>query len=99
MSDAAAAGQTVAVPPPLRRTPVEDLTIRRRRRGRGFEYLDTGGRRPTDADTLARIHHLALPPAYRAVRISHRADPHLPTAGRDDARRLTSRPPNNPRAG
>jgi DNA topoisomerase-1 len=75
----------------LRRTPVDALTIRRRRRGRGFEYLDAGGRRLTDTATLARIRGLAIPPAYREVRIARRPDAHLQAVGRDDAGRLQYR--------
>jgi DNA topoisomerase I len=75
----------------LRQTPVEALTIRRRRRGRGFEYLDGGGRRLTDDSTLERIRSLAIPPAYREVRIARRPDAHLQAVGRDDAGRLQYR--------
>jgi DNA topoisomerase I len=69
----------------------DDLTIRRRRRGRGFEYLDGQGRRLTDAATLQRIRSLAIPPAYRQVRIASRAGAHLQAVGRDDAGRLQYR--------
>lgn len=75
----------------LRRTAPEALTIRRRRRGRGFEYLDARGERLTDAATLARIRSLAIPPAYREVRIARHPDAHLQAVGRDDAGRLQYR--------
>src|SRR3546814_5378513 len=48
-------------------------------------------RRLTDAATLARIRSLAIPPAYREVRIARRADAHLQAVGRDDAGRLQYR--------
>ena len=38
--------------------------LRRRRRGRGFTYLDARGRSVRDPATLARIRKLAIPPAY-----------------------------------
>ena len=61
----------------------ESPGIRRRRVGRGFGYRDVDGSRVTDADTLARIRCLAIPPAYDDVWIC--ADPrgHLQATGRD----------------
>lgn len=76
---------------PLRRIGPDALTIRRRRRGRGFEYLDDAGRRLTDRATLQRIRSLAIPPAYRDVRIAAQANAHLQAVGRDDAGRLQYR--------
>lgn len=75
----------------LRRIGPEALRIRRRRRGRGFEYLDDGGRRLTDPEVLARIRSLAIPPAYRDVRIALEPNAHLQAVGRDDAGRLQYR--------
>lgn len=72
-------------------SPDDDLTIGRRRCGRGFLYVDAGGRRITDAATLARIRSLAIPPAYREVRIAARADAHIQAIGRDDAGRVQYR--------
>ena len=80
-----------ATDPSLRQISVEQLAIRRRRRGRGFEYLDDGGRRLTDAATLQRIRSLAIPPAYRDVRIARQPNAHLQAVGRDDAGRLQYR--------
>lgn len=75
----------------LRRVTVDDLTIRRVRVGRNFGYRDAEGMRITDAETLARIRSLAIPPAYEDVQIA--ADPraHLQAVGRDDAGRLQHR--------
>lgn len=84
-------GRTADTDASLRATSAEALTIRRRRRGQGFEYLDAVGRRLTDAETLARIRTLAIPPAYREVRIASRPDAHLQAVGRDDAGRLQYR--------
>ena len=57
--------------------------IRRRRAGRGFIYLDADGRRVRDAETLARIKRLAIPPAWRDVWICPHAHGHLQASGRD----------------
>ena len=57
--------------------------IRRMRCGRGFRYLDPDGGCVRDADTLARIRALAIPPAYREVWICTSARGHLQATGRD----------------
>ena len=38
-----------------------------RRHGRGFSYLDDDGKPVTDAEVLARIHELVIPPAWQDV--------------------------------
>lgn len=57
--------------------------LRRMRSGKGFRYIDADGRTVRDADTLARIRSLAIPPAYRDVWICRRANGHLQACGRD----------------
>ena len=57
--------------------------IRRKRAGGGFRYLTPGGDRLQDADTLARIRSLAIPPAWSDVWISTHPDGHLQATGRD----------------
>src|SRR5688500_4214037 len=57
--------------------------LRRRRSGKGFVYLDSSGKPVRDANTLARIRALAIPPAYRDVWICTRANGHLQATGRD----------------
>jgi DNA topoisomerase I len=57
--------------------------IRRRRAGRGFAYLGVDGARLRDAETLARIKRLAIPPAWRDVWICPLAHGHLQASGRD----------------
>ncbi|MGY1410645.1 DNA topoisomerase IB [Luteimonas sp. A611] len=57
--------------------------IQRQRCGRGFRYLDPDGGSLRDADTLARIRSLAIPPAYREVWICRSARGHLQATGRD----------------
>ncbi len=49
----------------------------------GFRYRDAQGRLVRDADTLARIRQLAIPPAWQRVWISPHADSHLQATGRD----------------
>jgi DNA topoisomerase-1 len=72
----------------LRRSDCSTAGIRRRVRGRGFEYVDDRtGERIEDAETLERIAALAVPPAWTDVWIC--ADPfgHLQAVGTDDAGR------------
>jgi DNA topoisomerase-1 len=57
--------------------------IVRRRRGRGFAYVDDRGSRVTDAETIARIRSLAVPPAWTDVWICRVANGHLQATGRD----------------
>jgi DNA topoisomerase IB len=57
--------------------------LRRRRRGRGFTYRDARGRPVRDPATIARIHQLAIPPAYTDVWICADARGHLQATGRD----------------
>ena len=62
--------------------------LTRRRRGRGFEYLDTRtGERIADTDVLDRIRALAIPPAYTDVWISPHPRGHLQATGTDAAGR------------
>ena len=67
----------------LRRVSATMPGLGRRRRGRGFEYLDLDGRRITDPAVVERIRDLVIPPAWRDVWIC--ADPrgHLQAVGTD----------------
>lgn len=73
--------------PRLRRSDCSGPGIRRRRRGRGFEYLDQHGDRIEDLETVERIAALSIPPAWHEVWIC--ADPlgHLQATGIDAAGR------------
>ena len=73
--------------PRLRRSDCAAPGIRRRRRGRGFEYLDPEGVRVEDPDTLERIGDLAIPPAWKDVWICLDPLGHLQATGIDDAGR------------
>jgi Bacterial DNA topoisomerase IB, N-terminal domain/CHC2 zinc finger len=57
--------------------------IRRVRRGKAFRYLDPNGRPVRDAETLARIRALVIPPAWTDVWICPHANGHLQATGRD----------------
>jgi DNA topoisomerase I len=57
--------------------------IRRVRRGKAFRYLDADGRPVRDAETLARIRALVIPPAWTDVWICSHANGHLQATGRD----------------
>ena len=61
--------------------------ISRKRRGRGFVYVDTRGRQIRDAKTIFRIRALVLPPAWTNVWISPDPRAHLQATGRDAAGR------------
>jgi DNA topoisomerase-1 len=60
-----------------------DPGIRRRRAGKGFVFLDAGDERVTDLETLDRIHHLVIPPAWTDVWICPDANGHIQAVGRD----------------
>jgi DNA topoisomerase I len=73
--------------PRLRRSDCGAPGIRRRRRGRGFEFLDPDGERIDDPETLERIADLAVPPAWKDVWICLDPLGHLQATGIDDAGR------------
>ena len=53
--------------PRLKRVDVSTPGITRRRRGRGFEYLDENGRTIRNEEVIERIKALAIPPAWEDV--------------------------------
>jgi DNA topoisomerase I len=61
--------------------------IRRRRRGRGFEYLDADGRRVSEPSVVQRIRELAIPPAWEDVWICPYPMGHIQATGTDAAGR------------
>ncbi len=73
--------------PRLRRSDCSSPGIARRRRGRGFVYLDPDGHRIDDPEVLARIVELTIPPAWREVWICLDAHGHLQATGLDAASR------------
>ncbi|OWA11832.1 DNA topoisomerase [Streptomyces sp. CS113] len=64
-----------------------DRGYRRLRHGRGFRYLDAHGEPLRDAEELARIRELVIPPAWRDVWICTRCNGHLQAVGTDAAGR------------
>jgi DNA topoisomerase IB len=73
--------------PRLRRVDCSSPGIVRRRRGRGFEYLDEDGERITDAEVLERIRELVIPPAWEEVWICPHPFGHIQAVGTDAAGR------------
>ncbi len=71
----------------LRRSDCAAPGIARRRRGRGFEYLDPDGQHIDDPEVLERIAALAIPPAWREVWICMDPLGHLQATGLDAAGR------------
>lgn len=65
----------------------DDLTIVRRRSGKGFCFVTAGGKRIA-AETLARARHLGIPPAWTEVRIAENPRAHIQCCGTDDAGRV-----------
>jgi DNA topoisomerase I len=71
----------------LKRVDCSGPGIRRRRRGKGFEYLDDDGRRVTEQSVIARIRELAIPPAWEDVWICPYPLGHIQATGTDAAGR------------
>lgn len=65
--------------------------ITRQRRGKSFVYKNADGTAVKDADTLARVKALVLPPAWENVWICSSANGHLQATGRDAKGRKQSR--------
>ena len=78
-SDGLAAAQVAG----LRYTSDEQPGIRRKRKGRGFIYVDPDGVPIRDKGELHRIRRLAIPPAWTDVWISPSPIGHIQATGRD----------------
>jgi DNA topoisomerase IB len=72
--------------PRLRKADCSGPGLRRRRRGRGFEYLDEAGER-VDAESVERIRALVIPPAWTDVWICPHPTGHIQAVGTDAAGR------------
>src|SRR4029079_9789231 len=70
--------------PRLRRSESSSPGIRRRRRGKGFEYLDPDGERVSDPEILERIRELVIPPAWDEVWICPYPGGRIQATGLDD---------------
>ncbi len=71
----------------LRRSTVDGPGLSRVRRGRGFSYVDAGRKAVEDAEVLARIDGLVIPPAWKQVWISPHPNGHIQAVGTDAAGR------------
>ncbi len=67
----------------LRRVSCSGPGIARRRRGKGFSYLDASGRTVSDPQVLDRIRALVIPPAWEDVWICPVASGHIQATGLD----------------
>jgi DNA topoisomerase IB len=67
----------------LRRSDVAGPGIRRRRRGKGFQYLDHDGSAVHEAEVLGRINELVIPPAWEDVWICPYPGGHIQATGID----------------
>ena len=67
----------------LRRVSCSGPGLTRRRRGKGFVYLDAAGQRVSDEATLARIAALVIPPAWDDVWICPVSTGHVQATGVD----------------
>ena len=67
----------------LKRADCSTTGLRRRRRGKGFEYLDEDGNRITDPEVLTRIAELVIPPAWEDVWICPYPNGHIQATGID----------------
>jgi DNA topoisomerase-1 len=68
-----------------------ELTIRRIKRGKGYQFIRANGTQIRHAGTIRRLHRMAVPPAYRDVRYSPDPNSHLQAVGIDAAGRLQYR--------
>jgi DNA topoisomerase I len=71
----------------LKRSDCTGSGLTRRRRGKGFEYLDEEGRRVSDPEVLERITELRIPPAWQDVWICPYPMGHIQATGVDAAGR------------
>lgn len=66
----------------------EDLTISRRRKGKGFSYLGADGVVVADPADKVRIRALGIPPAWNEVHIAVHPRAHIQALGTDEAGRV-----------
>jgi DNA topoisomerase-1 len=71
------------IPPELHWSDDSEPGLRRVRRGKGFSYVEPGGRACRDEKTLQRVRALAVPPAWTDVWICPSPNGHLQATGRD----------------
>lgn len=74
--------------PRLRRVTRDDLTIERRRNGKGYMLIDASGAKLRDAALRARVRRLAIPPAWQEVHIAADERGHIQALGTDAGGRI-----------
>ncbi len=67
----------------LHYTEEKSLCIKRRRKGKGFQYLDEQGKTIRHKNVLERIKSLVIPPAWQDVLICSSTKGHIQAVGRD----------------
>jgi DNA topoisomerase-1 len=70
---------------------LNQLTIRRIKRGKNYSFVRANGKPIRHSATIRRLHRMAVPPAYAEVRYSPDPNSHLQAVGRDAAGRLQYR--------
>jgi DNA topoisomerase-1 len=75
----------------LRHVEADSLSILRRKSGQGFVYLDAREKIIRNAQTIARIRALVIPPAWADVRIAPDPQSHMQAIGKDVEGRLQYR--------
>ena len=83
IDDATRQRNAVTIAPGLRYADDTHPGYSRKREKDSFAYFDAAGRRVDDADEIARVNALAIPPAYEDVWICADARGHLQATGRD----------------
>lgn len=68
----------------LRYVSDDEPGIKRRRRGRGFTYIDMQGETIRESEARQRFNNLAIPPAWTDVWICPDKNGHIQVTGRDD---------------
>ncbi len=71
----------------LKRTRPAELSIQRRKRGRGFGYVDSDGMPIRDSEIFERVRALGIPRAWTGVRVAASANAHIQAVGTDAAGR------------
>jgi DNA topoisomerase-1 len=74
--------------PRLHRVTRDDLTIERRRSGKGHMFIDMSGKPVRSAELRSRVRALAIPPAWEMVRIAPDPRAHMQACGTDAAGRV-----------
>jgi DNA topoisomerase-1 len=69
--------------PAIKHIDESSLCFSRKRRGRGFVYLDECGDKIEDKEVLKRIRKIVIPPMWSDVMICKFDDGHIQAVGRD----------------